>query len=532
MKKTLMLGGAALGMSLMTTGSVGAMEPDPNPPGLEPTPVVETASGPVRGRIQDGVAAFKGIRYGAAPVGERRFLPPADPEIWSEVFQADMFGNACIQSDGQPDMPSYETHSEDCLFLNVWSPDLSGDKPVMVWLHGGGFTSGAAVRPTYWGEDLAREDVVVVSLNHRLNVFGYTQLPESWGAEYESSGLSGMLDIVQALEWVQANIEQFGGDPDNVTIFGESGGGAKVSLLLGMPGAKGLFDKAIIQSGAALDAAPHDYAAALGGALMDRLEVAPGNVEQLAALDTQAIFEAQAAAAEDVRDLQPDGFLSGGFVPNVDGKVLPRGPFTPEASPLAADIPLLIGTNKDENTLFLAFDPGFGAITMEDFEAEVRKRYPESADEVIETFKATYPDYEPPYLMAALDTADWFWLNTLKLADRKLEQDPPVYVYRMDWGHNFLKAAHALELSFVFGTFDYIRDFVGPGEGPARMTEQMQPAWAAFAHTGDPNHAGIPDWPAYNVDTRPTMIFNLDSEVQQDPFGELREVLLGAEDEG
>lgn len=496
------------------------------------TPVVQTVHGPVRGRIEDGVHTFRGIRYGAPPVGPLRFRPPQPPQKWSRVFEADKFGAAAMQSPG-PDAPPTETHSEDCLFLNVWAPPPGPAKrPVMVWLHGGAFAEGAAGRPTYYGDHFARDGVVLVSVNHRLNVFGFTQLPDSWGPAYRQSGLAGMLDIVQALRWVKANIARFGGDPNHVTIFGESGGGAKVSLLLGMPPAKGLFHRAIIQSGAGLDAAPRAYAQALGGALIETLGVKPGDVAGLAALDAKTIFGAQKAAIEKVKDQANKGFLVDGFVPSIDGQALPRGPFTPGAQPWIADVPLLIGTNRDEMTLFLAASPAIAKQTDADFEKAVREAYPAKADQVAAALRAAHPGATPGDLTIALQTAKTFWIDSVTLAERKLKQPAPVWMYRMDWDKSpamggKLKAAHAMELSFVFGTHENIRFFVGPGDGPARMAAQMHPAWVAFAKTGDPQTPVLPAWPRYDLAKRQTMIFNLESKVESDPQGDLRQ-LIGA----
>jgi para-nitrobenzyl esterase len=493
------------------------------------TVVVQTRHGPVRGRVEDGVNAFRGLRYGAPPVGPLRFRPPRPPETWSKVFEADTFGAAAMQTPGA-DAPKTETHSEDCLFLNVWTARLDTKKrPVMVWLHGGAFAEGAAGRPTYHGDHFARDEVVLVSVNHRLNVFGFTQLPDSWGAAYASSGLAGMLDIVLALKWVKANIARFGGDPDNVTIFGESGGGAKVSLLLGMPPAKGLFHRAIIQSGAGLDAAPRPYAQALGAALTEVLGVKPGDVAALAAIDGKTILESQKAAIDKVKDLAPKGFLVDGFVPSIDGDALPRGPFTPGPQPWIAQVPLLIGTNRDEMTLFLGNVPAVVNQTDAEFEKGVREALPAKAEAVIAALRAAHPGATPGDLTIAFQTAKSFWIDSVTLAERKLRQPAPVWMYRMDWESpafgGKLKAAHAMELSLVFGTYDNIRFFVGPGDGPPRLSAQMHPAWVAFAKTGDPQTPNLPAWPRYDTARRPTMIFNLESKLVSDPQSDLRRLM-------
>ncbi|MBB3360001.1 MULTISPECIES: carboxylesterase/lipase family protein [unclassified Novosphingobium] len=495
------------------------------------TPIVKTTNGPVRGRYElSGTLAFKGLRYAAPPVGALRFRPPQPLQPWTDVADAGRFGASAIQAHGQRDAPFDETQSEDCLFLNVWTQGLDQPKPVMVWLHGGAFSSGAGTRPTYWGDHFARDGVVLVSVNHRLNVFGFAQLPDSWGPDYRSSGLAGLLDIVAALRWVRDNIAQFGGDPSNVTLFGESGGGAKVSLLMGMPDAKGLFHKAAIQSGADLDATPRAYATALGGALLDKLGVKPGDVQGLAAVPTQTIFDSQQAAVDAVAKLAPTGFLTGDFTPSIDGKALPRGPFTPDASPLCADIPLIIGTNKDEGTMFALGDKSLATATDADLEAAIAKLLPRKTGEVVAALREAYPGYSPGDLITAFNGNRMFWTNSILLAERKVRQGSPVWMYRMDWETPVfggrLKAGHAVELSFVFGTHDNIRDFVGPGPGPDRMAAQMHPAWVAFAKTGNPQHPGIPSWPAYNLAQRQTMIFNLQSRVASDPHAALRRLLI------
>ena len=495
-------------------------------------PIVHTVSGAVRGSTEEGVLAFRGLRYAAAPVGNLRFKPPQALTPWKGIVDAKEFGAAAVQIPDQPDMPPYEKHSEDCLFLNVWTKSLTGKRPVMVWLHGGGFSMGAAGRPTYFGDHFARDGVVLVSVNHRLNVFGYTQLPESWGPDYASSGMAGILDIVAALKWVRENIARFGGDPSNVTIFGESGGGAKVSLLLGMPGAKGLFHKAIIESGADLEAASRDYAQALGEALMSTLGLSAADISGLAGVPTERIFGAQSQAIEKVSSRAPaDKFLNSGFVPSRNAVDLPQGPFAPVAPAVSAHVPLLIGTNKDEATLFMVGRKDFFSHTAADFEAAVRKAYPARSEQVAAAIRNAFPGYSPPYLLAALSTAQMFWLNSIVLAERKTAQNAaPVYMYRMDWGttaHNgALKAAHAMELSFVFGTYEAVRHFVGTGYGPERMASQMHPAWVAFAKTGDPNHPAIPHWPRYDLQSRSTLIFNLHSHVENDPLSEMRRLML------
>jgi para-nitrobenzyl esterase len=297
-----------------------------------------------------------------------------------------------------------------------------------------------------------------------------------------------------------------------------------------MPPAKGLFHKAIIQSGAALDAAPRSYATALGGALTDVLGVASGVVNALAAIDSQRIFDSQDAAIAKAKSAEAAGFLTAGFVPSVDGRALPRGPFTPEASALAADIPLIIGTNKDEGTMFAMGGPPPSSVTEADLEKRVGEARLGNPGKVIAALRGAYPTYSPGDLGVALMGNQMFWADTIRLVERKLKQAAPVWMYRMDRElptlGGRLKAGHATELSYVFGTYDNIRDFVGTGPEPARMSAQMHPAWVAFARNGTPQTPEIPTWPQYDLARRQTMIFNLESRVEADPHAPLRKLLV------
>ncbi|EQB16835.1 hypothetical protein L284_09070 [Novosphingobium lindaniclasticum LE124] len=448
------------------------------------------------------------------------------------MVEASDFGDAAMQTAGAGSLPS-ETHSEDCLYLHLWTKGLDNTRrPVMVWLHGGGFWEGAPGRPVYYGDHIAQQDVVIVTVTHRLNVFGYTQLPDSWGPEYKSSGIAGILDIVAALRWVKANIEKFGGDPQNVTVFGESGGGGKLSLLLNMPAATGLFQKAIIQSGAVLSANSNEYGQALGQALTDIIGVSAGDVDALSKVDAGKIFEAQDAAIAKVRDKAPKGFFSGLFSPTVDGVELPRMPFDGGAPAAIGQIPLMIGSARNEANFF----PDSATIIKEtdaQFEQRVREAFPSEAAQLIPALRASYPGYKPGELSLQLITAQMFWINTVKVADMKARQPAPVFMYRFDWESLTrrngvpMRAAHAIDVPIVFGTYDSMRVFVGPGDGPARMSQQMMPAWVAFARTGRPDCEEIPAWPRYDLAKRHTMLFNLESSVASDPLGEVRRLIAG-----
>ena len=501
---------------------------------IERTQVVQTTNGPVRGYREDGLEVFKGLRYGAAPVGSLRFRPPVKPAPWSEVADAVGLGAPAIQvgvapgettggrSNGDPAAPGQPGTDEDCLFINVWTPGLSGKRPVMVWLHGGGFANGSGGAAMYDGGNLARRgDVVTVTVNHRLNVFGYLHLGELGGDP--SSGQAGMLDIVLVLEWVRDNIAGFGGDPGNVTIFGESGGGAKVSMLQAMPPAKGLFHRAIIQSGPGLRAVPTAKATENAKALLAALGAAPGDLSRL---QTASAAEIQDAATRATAAQGP----MGGFSPCIDGVALPRDPFHPDAPAISADVPVMIGTNKDEATLFVRGDPKWGEHTEEDVQKRAKAALGDKADAVLAAIRAAFPDYGPTHLICAVQTAQGMWQGSITLAERKAAQAAgPVYMYMLTWetpvGRGMLKSPHALEIPLVFDNVERARDFVGRGDEPQVVAEQMADAWLAFARTGDPNTAGLPDWPAYDSARRATMMFNTTSQVVDDPLSGIRKAL-------
>jgi para-nitrobenzyl esterase len=491
------------------------------------TDVVATSNGPVRGYIEDGLDVFKGLRYGAPPLGLARFKPPTRPAAWADPAEAVAYGAPAIQSGlapgerrtspGDPPAPDEPASSEDCLFLNVWTPGLDGRaRPVMVWLHGGGFANGSGGAAMYDGGALARKgDVVTVTVNHRLNVFGYLHLGEVFGPAYAQSGIAGMLDIVQALEWVRDNIAAFGGDPANVTIFGESGGGWKVSLLMAMPPARGLFAKAVIQSGPGLTGKRIADADKVARQLL--ADLGADTPEKLAALSTEIISRAAVKVPGEPMRL---------YTPVVDGTVLPRDPFEPDASPLNADVPVLIGTNKDESTLFMLGHPKFGHFDENDLARHAKAQAGDKAEPLVAALRAAYPDYSPTHLASGVGTAVGMWGGSLKLAERKAAQNAaPVWMYMLTWetpvAKGRLRTPHALEIPLVFDNVEKARNFVGRGDEPQAVADQMSDAWLAFARTGDPG------WPAYDAATRKTKLFDLTSTVVSDPLSSVRKVLQG-----
>jgi para-nitrobenzyl esterase len=370
---------------------------------------VNTTNGPVRGAVDNGVQTFKGIRYGAPPTGARRFMPPWKPKRWTAVADATHFGLPAMQMPSgtageepktdlakslqsvYPTLAEWKANGEDCLFLNVWTPGTdNGRRPIMVWLHGGGFACGSGAWPSYDGGNLAKNgDVVIVTLNHRLNAFGYLELGDIFGADYAGSGNIGMLDIVAALEWVRDNAHAFGGDPSNVTIFGESGGGANVSTLMAMPAAKGLFHKAIVESGPGLKSVPKAQATADAKDILAQLKI--NDIKALRSVAADQIVKAALAVHAERGPGAEIRFLA----PVVDGAMLPADPFDLAAPAQSADVPLIIGTNKDEMTLFLAGQPCFGRLTDGQLAAQTAMMGGPNAGAVLAALTKAHPDYSP-----------------------------------------------------------------------------------------------------------------------------------------
>lgn len=482
-------------------------------------PIALTEYGKVKGTAEDGILTFKGIRYGA-DTATTRFAAPAEPAPWSDVRDATSYGASCPQTpigsggglfnSWQPDpVPPL---SEDCLFLNVWTPALADDgkRPVMVWFHGGGYSSGNGSSRAYEGVRLARRgDVVVVTLNHRLNVFGYLALGQ-YGEGFEDSAVAGVLDMVQALEWVRDNIANFGGDPDTVMIFGESGGGAKVSTLMATRAAKGLFHRAVVQSGAMNRFPEQEVAQAAADKVVENLGLTGETIDDIKTLPVETIRE----AADDT---------GAGSAPSIDGKTLTRHPFHPDAAPPGRDVPLMLGTNRTENSLFAgAANPALFELDWDGLKVAMEKTYPdEDVEAIIAGYRELQPESNPTdiYFEATTD-ARWLAGHVIQ-AERKVEQGgAPVWLYLFNWdtpvdGGRW-RSPHALEIGFVFDNVANSESMSGIGEEQQRVADIMSETWISFARTGDPNNANLPKWPPYNLETRPVMVLDETPEVVND----------------
>jgi para-nitrobenzyl esterase len=507
------------------------------------TVLANTSNGPIIGLVYDGIETFKGVRYGAPPVGALRFAPPQKPAPWSTPADATHHGNAAMQLRSGGSAVAYpgtvgialeqvystpddvQRQNEDCLFLNVWTPALdSRARPVMVWFHGGGFNYGSGSWPAYDGHNLAkRHDVVVVTVNHRLNALGYLYLGELGGDP--NSGNAGQLDLIAVLQWVRDNIGSFGGNPSNVTIFGQSGGGAKVSTLMAMPAAKGLFHRAIIESGPGLRGVPKDIATDTAKSVMAKLGIT--DARALRNMPAQALVDAAAGLQT------PGGIGMLRFAPVVDGGNLPTHPFDPVAPAQSANIPVMIGCTKDEQTLYNVGFPWWGKLDEAGAIALLKKNpmLATKADALWAAAKKAFPADSPSYLYTDIVSKTFAFTGSVTLAERKAAQAAaPVYMYIWNWGapleNGILRAPHTMEIGFAFDNLDKGPLLYGnsqSGENLARITSD---AWVSFATNGDPNHKALPHWPAYDAANRATMIFDVKSEVKNDPYADFRKLLI------
>jgi para-nitrobenzyl esterase len=503
----------------------------------------ETVSGKIRGIRSGELHVFKGIPYGASTAGANRFMPPHKPEPWAGVRDAIAYAGRSPQAGAGAQRPELATVwgprdnlpvGEDCLTLNVWTPALdTAKRPVMVWLHGGAFSYGSANSPWYDGSSLARRnDIVVVSVNHRLNIFGHLDLSATGDERFAASANAGVLDLVAALAWVREHAAGFGGDPGNVTIFGQSGGGGKVSALLAMPSAKGLFHKAIIQSGASVRFAERERTTRLADAVLKQLELGPhpsrGQLDTLQALPIARLTETIALAQKTLPPARHALLDRYNFGPVIDGQVLPAHPFDPAATALSDDVPVMMGGTKDESAIFLAPDDAVWNRTLS--EEELRKRIAAVAGDATDSLLAYYKRRDaaatPADLLITGLTAANFQVRSTVLAERQAQRGKAaVWMYRFDWETpafgGRLKSPHSMDVPFVFDTLGVIGE---PHRKPHAqdLADRVSATWASFARNGDPGNKSIPAWPAYTADKRATMVFNDQCQVAGDPDGEAR----------
>ncbi len=485
--------------------------------------VVETTHGKLRGTVDNGIHIFRGIRYGADTSGANRFRPPQPPASWSGVREATTFGDTAAQNFSRLALGGSKGNrppiGEDCLALNVWTPGCDHAKrPVMVWLHGGGFEAGTGTMQLYEGSRLSRRgDVVVVTINHRLNVFGHCDLEHLLGEDFRGSANAGFLDVIAALEWVRDNIAGFGGNPANVTIFGQSGGGRKVSIAMATPMARGLFHRGIVQSGSHLRLLEKDRAAKLTDGLLRELGIPASEARRLQDLPMEQILAANAK-------------VRGRFSPTLDHCVFDRHPWDPDAPALSADIPMLIGTCRTElsNQVGSADTSTFG-LTDAELPQKLERYFP-AADipALIDTFRQSNPDAAAPELFFKLITARGYWLDSVLQTERKAaQQAAPVYSYRLMW-HTPVEdgrriTPHSLDLPFIFDNVAVAPDMVGPPTDETdAMARVMSESWLAFARSGDPNNDQVPAWAPYDLAQRTVMHFDVTPTVYQDPHREER----------
>lgn len=488
--------------------------------------VAQTQYGKVQGFVISGIYTFLGIPYGADTGGKNRFMPPRPPQPWDDVRPAVAYGNWAPQKRNQPgpydmflDHWNYSAISEDCLCLNVWSPGTdSKRRPVLVWIHGGGFTSGSgADLDTYTGENFVRyADAVFVSINHRLNAFGFSDLSKVGDEKYKDSGNVGMLDIIAALKWVNKNIANFGGDPTNVTIMGQSGGGSKVCTVVSMPAAKGLMSKAVALSGSMIAANEKGYAEKLGAYIAAEAGIKAGETDKLQELPWEEYLDIANRAAAKLRAESP-GRGRGGFGPVADGYNIPEGPYFNPLNESLADVPMMFCTTFNERSPNRD-KPELENITLEEVAENISTTYGELSGRIVNAYAREFPDANPTEVWSLILSNRQ---RVVLAADAKLKQRSPVYMAWFGWQppmfNERIRAFHGLDIGFWFMNTDLMVTHSGGGKKPRALSEKMASALLCFMHTGDPNTKRLPHWPQYTSEKGETMIFDNHCGAKDDP---------------
>jgi para-nitrobenzyl esterase len=474
----------------------------------------------VRGYTDKGINVFKGIPYGADTF-PRRFMAPLTPEKWENVREAIEHGPSCPQPRSRS-----EKVSEDCLVLNVFTPAIrdKGKRAVMFYIHGGAYSGGSGSSPLYDGVNLCkRGNVVVVSVNHRLNAFGYLYLSGFGGNEFADSGNVGQLDLILALKWVRDNIVEFGGDPSRIMVFGQSGGGAKIATMMAMPAAKSLFHRAATMSGQQVTASGPHNATLRTQALLDQLKISPKNIEEIRTIPFEKIVDALSANDP----VLPFGSVY--FGPVLDERWLMRHPFYPDAPKQSANIPMIIGNTHDETKAFLGGDPSNFTLTWEQLPAKLipNMRVDIKPEYVIEEYRKLYPNSSASDLFFRITTASRSWRGAIIEDEERAKSGSPAYAYQLDWAtpknDGKFGAPHASDIQLVFDNIDK-PGATAIGPQAQQMANIMSETFIAFAKTGDPNNQMIPAWKKYSIEKRETLVFDVPPHLENDPRGEERKI--------
>ncbi|MBN7809755.1 carboxylesterase/lipase family protein [Algoriphagus sp. H41] len=492
--------------------------------------VANTAYGKIRGYKLHGIFTFLGVPYGADTSGKNRFMPPQKPEKWDGVKETIWWGNTAPQIMDRryanvhysfADHWNYDDVSEDCLRLNVWTPAIADGKkrPVMVWLHGGGFTNGNGIEQDgYHGENFSRKgDVVFVSINHRLGPIGFTDLSGVGGAKYAGSGNASQLDIIAALEWVRDNIAGFGGDPGNVTIMGQSGGGAKVTCTMAMPASKGLVHKGVALSGSMLTANSQDYSQKLGQYVMEEAGLSPQTLDQLQEIPWREYIDLANKALDRMRKENPQPGFRGGFGPVADGVNVPKGQFFSNPNDHTADMPLLICTTFHEWNATRT-DAQLDQIDLNGVIERLSPRFGDKTAEIVNAYNSAFPGKKPAEIWALVSSSRQAAVNC---GNAKASQKAPVYMAWFGWEPKLydgrMRAFHCIDICFWYDNTDRMYTHTGGGRRPRMLSEKMSASLLAFMKTGNPNAGALPEWPKFTAQNGETMVLNDISEVKNDP---------------